>query len=77
MEADRRREATSVNAIVSQSEKKEEKKEQKKPPYRVIKSLPAFVGPDMKTYELKEGMIVDLPAPLDRFLIEKGIVQKS
>ncbi|MBI4174836.1 MAG: DNA replication complex GINS family protein [Candidatus Aenigmarchaeota archaeon] len=54
-------------------------KEEKKPlyMYRVKKTLPPFVGPDMKTYLIKENDIVNIPAPLDEFLLKEGIIEKA
>ncbi len=42
--------------------------------YRVVKDLPAFVGPDLKVYELKEGDIIDIPQPLIDLLLKEGVV---
>ncbi len=62
----------------------EEKKEEKPAPpmkkkivYRVKKSLPAFVGPDKKIYELQEGQVVDLPEALNEFLLKEGVIEKT
>ncbi len=51
-------------------------KEEKKVMYRVKSSMPAFVGPDMNIYELKEDDIVSIPTPLNEFLLKKGFVEK-
>ena len=45
--------------------------------YRVKKTLPAFVGPDMKNYTLKENDIINIPSPLDQFLLKEGIIEKA
>lgn len=44
--------------------------------YVVKKSLPEFIGPDMKTYQLTEGEIVHISPPLDKLLIKEGIIEK-
>jgi DNA replication initiation complex subunit (GINS family) len=55
----------------------EEKAEVKKPTYRIKKTMPEFVGPDMKLYKLMENDIVtDLPKPLNDLLIKEGIIEK-
>jgi hypothetical protein len=51
-------------------------KEEKKALYKVKSSTPAFVGPDMKIYELKEDEVLSLPPPLNEFLVKKGFVEK-
>ena len=43
--------------------------------YTVTKTLPAFVGPDMKIYKIKKGDIVSLPKVLNGFLLRKGIIK--
>ena len=51
----------------------------KKLAYRVMKALPAFVGPDMKTYELKENEIIStdfLPKPLNDLLLKEGVIEQ-
>lgn len=56
---------------------KEEKAEQKKTEYRVKKTVPEFIGPDMKTYKLMEDNVVsDLPKPLNDLLIKEGIIER-
>ena len=47
------------------------------PMYRVKKTLPTFVGPDMKTYSLKENDIINIPPPLDELLLKEGIIEKA
>ncbi len=44
--------------------------------YRVKKTLPEFVGPDMKTYKLTENEMVQLPKELEELLIKEGVVEK-
>jgi DNA replication initiation complex subunit (GINS family) len=46
------------------------------PLYRVKKALPEFVGPDMKTYQLKENDVLTLPVELEEFLLKEGVVEK-
>jgi len=48
----------------------------KKIVYRVKKSLPTFVGPDKKVYELIEGQVVELPEALNEFLLKEGVIEK-
>ena len=52
----------------------EEKKE--RVIYRVRSHLPEFVGPDMKTYRLVRGEIVNLPKPLNDLLLKEGILEE-
>lgn len=47
------------------------------PMYRVRKTLPAFVGPDMKTYLLKENDVINIPSPLDELLLKEGVIEKA
>ncbi len=50
----------------------------KKLAYKVMKAMPAFVGPDMKTYELKENEIIStdfLPKPLNDLLLKEGVIE--
>lgn len=42
----------------------------------VKKSLPPFVGPDLKTYKLIEGEKVKLPKELKEFLLKKNVIAK-
>lgn len=53
-------------------------RKEKKTAFRVKKSLPAFVGPDMKTYELKENEVLSpdfLPKPLNDLLLKEGVIE--
>ena len=46
--------------------------------YKVIKSLPEFVGPDLETYKLKESQILEkgqLPKTLNDLLLKKGVLE--
>lgn len=48
--------------------------------YVVKKTLPTFVGPDLKIYELKENDIIEIgafPKPLNDLLIKEGIIEKK
>ncbi len=56
--------------------KKEPLPKEKKTVFRVKKSLPAFVGPDMKTYELKLGEAVELPKVLNDLLLKEGAIEQ-
>ncbi len=47
------------------------------PMYRVKKTLPDFIGPDMKTYSIKENDVINIPSPLDKFLLKEGIIEKA
>jgi len=55
--------------------KKEEKREVK-PIYKVKKSLPEFVGPDMKIYKLTENELVELPKEVETLLLKEGLIEK-
>lgn len=53
-------------------------KEQKKVVYKVKKTLPTFVGPDMNEYTLKENDVLDesaLPKPLNDLLLKEGVIE--
>jgi DNA replication initiation complex subunit (GINS family) len=43
---------------------------------RVKKSLPEFIGPDMRTYKLNENDIVTLPKELEELLLKEGVIEK-
>jgi len=54
------------------------KEKEKRTAYKVVKTLPAFVGPDMKTYELKENDLIQLdslPKPLNDLLLKEGVIE--
>jgi DNA replication initiation complex subunit (GINS family) len=55
---------------------KERQSQGEKPLYRVKKSLPEFVGPDMKIYKLTENELVSLPAELETLLLKEGVIEK-
>jgi len=47
--------------------------------YKIKKNMPAFVGSDMKTYELKEDETLgldELPKPLNDLLRKEGVIEK-
>ncbi len=44
--------------------------------YRVKKEMQEFVGPDMKTYHLVRGEIVNLPKPLNDLLLKEGVIEE-
>lgn len=51
--------------------------EKRKPEkYKVLRSLPRFVGPDMKEYVLERGSIIEIPSPLSDLLLKKGVIEK-
>ncbi|MBI3190188.1 hypothetical protein HYZ41_00640 [archaeon] len=43
---------------------------------KVKKSLPEFVGPDMKTYKLTENEVLTLPIELEQLLLKEGVIEK-
>ena len=43
--------------------------------YKVKKTIPSFIGPDMKKYQLVEDEIVEIPAPLNEFLLKEGVIE--
>lgn len=58
----------------------EMKKEAAKTPqmvYRIKKSMPEFVGPDMRVYKLNENEIIEsLPKPLNELLLKEGVIEE-
>ena len=44
--------------------------------YKVKKSVPEFVGPDMKTYKLTENDLVTLPSEVEVILLKEGVIEK-
>jgi DNA replication initiation complex subunit (GINS family) len=47
--------------------------------YKVKKTLPTFVGTDMKNYEFRENEIIDLdtlPKPLNDLLLKEGVIEQ-
>lgn len=54
---------------------KEDKKEEKAL-YKVKRTIPPFVGPDMNTYKLAEGELVEIPPPLNKLLEKEGVIEK-
>ena len=44
--------------------------------YRVTRELQEFIGPDMKTYRLIRGEIVNLPKPLNDLLLKEGVIEE-
>jgi len=55
---------------------RELQKRQEQNVYRVKKSLPEFVGPDMRIYKLNENELVTLPKEVEELLVSQGIVEK-
>lgn len=51
-----------------------EKTEEK---FLVKKTIPEFVGPDMKTYSLKKGDTITLKNPLNELLLKEGVVERA
>ncbi|MBI4019408.1 MAG: DNA replication complex GINS family protein [Candidatus Aenigmarchaeota archaeon] len=46
--------------------------------YRVTRTMPKFIGPDMNIYELKESQTVEegqIPKPLNDLLLKKGLLE--
>ena len=63
----------------SELQKEPAQQQEKKTFYKVVKSLPTFVGPDMNTYKLNENdklLLEAVPKPLNDFLLKKGIIEK-
>ena len=61
----------------TQDEKKNgEKQKEDRVVYRVKKELQEFIGPDMKTYRLVRGEIVNLPKPLNDLLLKEGVIEE-
>ena len=60
--------------------KKEDKKnggqENSKPVVRVTKSIPKFIGTDMKEYNLRGGDVLSLPADMRDMLLKRGVVKE-
>lgn len=57
----------------------EENKKEKQYMYKIKKTVPAFIGPDMKTYEFKEEQTIgldELPKPLNDLLLKEGVIEK-
>ncbi len=44
--------------------------------YKVKKSIPDFIGPDMKVYNLRENDIVSLPKELVEVLIKENVLEE-
>ncbi|MBI4895334.1 MAG: DNA replication complex GINS family protein [Candidatus Aenigmarchaeota archaeon] len=44
--------------------------------YKVKKSIPDFIGPDMKVYNLRENDIVSLPRELVELLIKENVLEE-
>lgn len=44
--------------------------------YKVKKSIPDFIGPDMKVYNLRENDIVSLPRELTDLLIKEDLIEE-
>lgn len=55
---------------------REEERKERKIVFRVRKSIPAFVGPDMQTYRLNAGDVVSLPKPLNDLLLKEGVIEQ-
>ncbi len=63
----------------SELQKEPARSQEKKIVYKVRRSLPAFIGPDMQSYKLNENDVLPLeavPKPLNDFLLKKGIIEK-
>ena len=44
--------------------------------YKIKKSLPEFVGTDMKIYKLEKNKLISLPQALSELLLKKDIIEK-
>ncbi|MBI5332675.1 MAG: DNA replication complex GINS family protein [Candidatus Aenigmarchaeota archaeon] len=53
------------------------KKEPAETVYKVKKSMPDFVGPDMKNYSIRENDVISLPKDLADLLIKENIIEKA
>ena len=53
------------------------KKEEEKVMYRVKKTIPSFIGPDMKKYTLVENSVMEIPMPLNELLLKEGIIEPA
>lgn len=45
--------------------------------YRVKKTIPSFIGLDMKKYTLIEDSIMEIPAPLNELLLKEGVIEPA
>ncbi|MFH0837044.1 MAG: hypothetical protein V1870_02860 [Candidatus Aenigmatarchaeota archaeon] len=52
------------------------KKEPVETVYKVRKSIPDFIGPDMKTYSIRETDVISLPKDLADLLIKEDIIEE-
>ena len=62
-----------------ESKKEDEKnggQENSKPVVRVTKSIPKFIGTDMKEYNLRGGDVLSLPADMRDMLLKRGVVKE-
>lgn len=60
-----------------QEEMKKQPEQKKEAVYRIKKSMPEFVGPDMKVYKLIENEIIEsLPKPLNELLLKEGVIEE-
>jgi len=57
-------------------DKKNEGQENSKPVVRVTKSIPKFIGTDMKEYNLRKGDVISLPADMGDVLLKRGVVKE-
>jgi len=44
--------------------------------YKIMKTLPPFVGLDLQIYELKEGDVREIPKPLNELLLKEGVIEE-
>lgn len=58
------------------SELNREDKTDTKMLYKVKKTIPSFIGPDMKKYQLVENEVVEIPTPLNELLLKEGVIEK-
>lgn len=56
--------------------KEKQQEENKGVLYRIKKTLPEFVGPDMKNYKLNENDVVAVPKELEELLLKEGVIEK-
>ncbi len=65
---------TEVKEIKNKKEDKFIKENKNK--FKVVKEIPEFLGPDMKTYNLVKGETIDLPDELAELLVKNGVVER-
>jgi len=57
-------------------DEKNEGQENSKPVVRVTKSIPKFIGTDIKEYNLRGGDVLSLPADMRDMLLKRGVAKE-